>query len=241
MRIDIRTGPRAPRRIVAALLILAAVTAVGGALAATSARSAADVTITGRDFFWSPSAATINVGDTVTWTNAQGFHNVAVAGERLNNPGFPGDAAWNPPPQKTFTAPGTYTFVCEVHGTMTGTITVQGAGPTPTPTPTPTPEPVPPPGGGIGSDTTPPQLSNVTLEGLTGAVRVRYTVSEPATLNARFTTRDGDVRSFRAQTQAGTWTIERQIASGTYTAELWAVDGWGNRSSTYTSEVTVRG
>ena len=62
------------------------------------ARAAANVTITARDFFWSPGAVTIQVGDTVTWTNEQGFHNVLLGDSRLNQPGFPTDPAWNPPP-----------------------------------------------------------------------------------------------------------------------------------------------
>jgi plastocyanin len=221
--------------------VLVAVAATGAAGAAGSG-SAADVTIEGRDFFWSPADVTIQVGDTVTWTNQQGFHNVVVGTERLNNPGFPGDDSWRPPPQKTFTAPGSYPYLCEVHGGMTGTITVTGDGePTPTPTPTPTPEPVPPPGGGSGSDTVAPALSGVALSSGAGSLVVDYTVSEPATLNARLVARDGTVQRFRAHSQAGTWRVERSMPAGRYRAELWATDAWGNRSSTHTEEVRVNG
>ena len=45
---------------------------------------------------------------------------------RLNQPGFPSDPAWNPPPQRTFNEPGSYTFVCEVHPAMAGTVNVGG-------------------------------------------------------------------------------------------------------------------
>jgi plastocyanin len=96
------SGPRRTRRL--ATLVLTAAAAV--AIVATSssggggatARAAANVTITARDFFWSPDAVTIQVGDTVTWTNEQGFHNVLLGDSRLNQPGFPSDPAWNPPP-----------------------------------------------------------------------------------------------------------------------------------------------
>ena len=120
--------PRRTRRL--ATLVLTAVAAVAVVAGASSgggggeARAAANVTITARDFFWSPDAVTIQVGDTVTWTNAQGFHNVLLGDSRLNQPGFPSDPAWNPPPQRTFNEPGSFTYVCEVHPGMTGTINV---------------------------------------------------------------------------------------------------------------------
>jgi len=52
-----------------------------------------------------------------------------------------------------FDQPGTYTFVCDAHPLMVGSVIVTsegGATPTPTPTPTPSPTPTPPP-----RDTTP--------------------------------------------------------------------------------------
>ena len=91
-----------PRRLVMLVLAAAAVVAVLASNGSGGARAAANVTITARDFFWSPDAVTIQVGDTVTWTNAQGFHNVLLGDSRLNQPGFPTDPAWNPPPQQTF-------------------------------------------------------------------------------------------------------------------------------------------
>ena len=72
--------------------------AVAGAISgheSSTARAAANVTITARDFFWSPDSVTIQVGDSVTWTNEQGFHNVVLGDSRINQPGFPTDAAWN--------------------------------------------------------------------------------------------------------------------------------------------------
>ena len=137
--------------LVAAVATAIAVGSSTGGHGAT-ARAAANVTITAQDFFWSPSTVTIQVGDTVTWTNTQGFHNVLLGDSRLNQPGFPEDPPWNPPPQQTFTEPGSFTFVCEVHPGMTGTVNVEGGEPTPTPTPTPTPMPGVPPPGGAGAD-----------------------------------------------------------------------------------------
>jgi hypothetical protein len=45
----------------------------------------------------------------------------------------------------------------------------------------------------------------------------------------------------RRQVEQGSWTLERELASGTYVYELWAVDAMANRSSTHTGEVRVRG
>src|SRR5262245_15866858 len=210
-----------------AAALIAAAAATGGDRG--SARAATTVTITARDFFWSPDAVTIQQGDTVVWTNAQGFHNVLLGDSRLNQPGFPADPQWNPPPQRTFNEPGSYTFVCEVHPGMTGTVNVQGAGPTPTPTPTPTPEAtVPPPGTGAPADNTPPALSGLQVAPGPNGARVTLTVSELATVNARFVTGDDVVRA-RWQVEPGTRTLDRQLAGGTYTYELWAVDANGNR------------
>jgi hypothetical protein len=123
---------------------------------------------------------------------------------------------------------------------MTGTVNVSGGEPTPTPTPTPTATPgVPPPGSGP-ADTTAPTVSGVQVTGAGGIARVTLTVSEPASVNVRFINGD-DVRVTRAQVEAGTRTIERPLAKGRYTYELWAVDAMANRSSTSVGEVSVGG
>jgi plastocyanin len=238
--------PRRARRLVALVLTTATAATVaviagdapggGGA----TARAAANVTITAFDFFWSPDTVSIQVGDTVTWTNSQGFHNVLLGDEQLNEPAMPTDAAWNPPPQRTFTEPGSYTFVCQVHPGMTGTVNVANGDPTPTPTPTPTPAPPVPPPGGAPADTTAPAISGLSVSGFASRVQIRLTVSERATVNVRFIT-EGDVTNARWQVEDGTWTLERPLASGTYSYELWAVDAMGNRSATHPGEVRVRG
>jgi plastocyanin len=238
--------PRRARRLVALVLTTAAAAtaaviagdAPGGGGA--TARAAADVTITARDFFWSPDTVSIQPGDTVTWTNAQGFHNVVLGDSQLNFPAFPTEAAWNPPPDVQFDEPGSFTFFCEVHPGMTGTVNVGGGGGEPTPTPTPTPPPAVPPPGGAPADTTAPSVSGLTVSGFDARVRIRLTVDERATVNVRFIT-EGDVTNARWQVEDGTWTLERPLASGTYSYELWAVDAMGNRSATHPGEVRVGG
>src|SRR3954453_11658605 len=87
---------------------------------------------------WNPPSVTINVGESVTWSNASaGFHNVCVAKPgadpsagctefRNGNQGTDWSTYTN---SHTFTAPGTYKFQCQVHGSfMAGTVTVNGSG-----------------------------------------------------------------------------------------------------------------
>ena len=107
---------------------------------------------------WSPSTATIQAGESVTWkTDGVGFHNVCVL-----KPGASGDTCtsantefrngdvsqdWSSYTNShVFTTPGTYQFFCEAHKSlgMVGTITVQGSS-----TGTGT-------GTGTGTSTTPP-------------------------------------------------------------------------------------
>src|SRR2546422_118944 len=96
---------------------------------------AATFTVTMTNVKFTPPSLTVNVGDTVTWTDTQGNHNT-VSGEA----GVPDGRGWNsnsqyPPPfimspgqsfSFTFTKPGTYPYYCEPHWTlgMVGTIRV---------------------------------------------------------------------------------------------------------------------
>ena len=82
---------------------------------------------------FSPSALTIDVGDSVTWVNNGGFHNVnGTAADFPNNPvAFDNGAAssmlWSY--GFRFTVAGTYNYQCDPHSGlgMTGTITVNAA------------------------------------------------------------------------------------------------------------------
>ncbi|MGB3548871.1 MAG: plastocyanin/azurin family copper-binding protein, partial [Saprospiraceae bacterium] len=81
---------------------------------------------------FTPEDVTISIGDTVTWTNVQGFHN--VNGTLATFPGNPdgfgnstAGAGWVY--QYVFTEAGTYDYQCDPHVTlgMVGTVTVQSA------------------------------------------------------------------------------------------------------------------
>lgn len=87
---------------------------------------------------FSPRNLTINVGDTVTFRNAGGFHNVhadnesfrcaqGCDGDGAGGNGNPVDGNWSS--TVTFTHAGSIPYHCDNHAGsgMTGTITVQGA------------------------------------------------------------------------------------------------------------------
>lgn len=85
--------------------------------------SAGDVTIDEKDLAFSPANATVSTGDTVTFTNSDSVpHNVEIDGEELGLQ-QPGESV-------TWTAPedGSYPYLCTIHPSMTGQITVGSNG-----------------------------------------------------------------------------------------------------------------
>jgi plastocyanin len=72
---------------------------------------------------FSPSTVTVNVGQTVTWTNGGSIaHTVTFdSGPAFSQPLNAGATA-----TRTFTAPGTFAYHCSIHGrSMHGTIIVR--------------------------------------------------------------------------------------------------------------------
>ena len=92
-------------------------------------REDGDVYVDVQNNFFAPQDVTIDVGQTVVWTNVSGFHNVnGTTGAYPNNPeGFGnGSASLNWTYAHRFTLPGVYDYHCDPHlglG-MVGTITV---------------------------------------------------------------------------------------------------------------------
>ena len=84
---------------------------------------------------FTPANLTIQQGDTVTWTNIQGFHNVsALLSDYPDNPeefrnGNAAGPGWVY--SRAFDVPGVYDYRCEPHVNlgMTGVITVEAAPP----------------------------------------------------------------------------------------------------------------
>ncbi len=97
-----------------------------GLLLLAPAARAATVQVTVNSSSFDPEVVNIQVGDTVIWTNVSGVHNVeSVDGTTFSNATAP--APWTF--SHTFTAAGTFPYVCVVHASfMTGTINVSGGG-----------------------------------------------------------------------------------------------------------------
>ena len=108
------------------------------ALIAVPAVLAADATITIADFAYPPTT-TVNVGDSVTWSNESGVAHTATAdGGSFDTASIANGASASVP----FDTPGTFAYHCAIHPQMTGSIVVQAGGVTPAPTDTaPPPEP----------------------------------------------------------------------------------------------------
>ena len=85
------------------------------------------------DFAYAPADLTITAGDTVTWTNLDAVAHTATDTGGAWDTGLleQGESA-----SITFTAAGTYEYLCTPHPSMTGRITVV-AGTQPTATPAP--------------------------------------------------------------------------------------------------------
>lgn len=109
------------RDVVAGLTVL-----VGAvALAAPAIAADANVTLTAANTF-DAANVTVNVGDTVTFTWAGGFHDVAFAdGVNSGTPVGIDGTTWS----RTFDTAGSYAYVCSVHESagMVGTVTVEAA------------------------------------------------------------------------------------------------------------------
>ena len=79
------------------------------------------------NFSFTPAQLTISVGDTVRWTNTQGFHNV-VADDNSFTSGAASSSSWVY--EFVFNTAGSFPYYCSVHGGtggagMSGTITVE--------------------------------------------------------------------------------------------------------------------
>src|SRR5262245_38123790 len=109
----------------AALFVFLSAASVAGAQA-----PAATISVTGNATTWSPPDVTVTTGETVRWSFAGANlpHNVHGTGTNWNPPLQSPIGTGQGPVDYTFTAPGTYTFLCDVHGgAMSGTVTVEAA------------------------------------------------------------------------------------------------------------------
>jgi len=98
-----------------------------------------------------PADVTINVGDSLTWYNADTDAHTVTSGSAADGPDGNFDSSLfmaGTTFEVTFDEAGSYPYFCLVHPWMVGTVTVEDSSisqpvPTPVPTPTPTPSPAP--------------------------------------------------------------------------------------------------
>jgi len=113
-------------------VLLALVAAFVLSLLAAPGASAAIAVIDANDDagpVWDPKDVTIAVGDTVRWEfdEAQTTHNLSSSGANWPAPVDLDRAPNGAAIEQTFDTPGTYTFLCKLHGAMTGSVTVTAA------------------------------------------------------------------------------------------------------------------
>ncbi|MGI9020294.1 MAG: plastocyanin/azurin family copper-binding protein [Solirubrobacterales bacterium] len=88
-----------------------------------AAKSGSGVTI--RDFEFDPSAITVSVGDTISWTNeGQTDHTATATGGEFDT----GILSDGESASHTFSTAGTFQYICTPHPFMKGTVTVTSGG-----------------------------------------------------------------------------------------------------------------
>jgi len=106
-------------------LVAIAMTAMAGSA------MAADATVEMQDFDFDPQTVTIDVGDSVTWTNTGAAPHTATAQGEFDT----GILNAGESDSVTFSEAGSFDYICTVHPQMTGTVVVEAAGTTePSPT-----------------------------------------------------------------------------------------------------------
>ena len=99
-----------------------AITAGATANVATTAVAKGSASVQMQDFAFSPASVTINVGDSVTWSNVGAEDHDAASSAFSTGTVSPGSSA-----TETFSTAGTFSYVCSFHPQMKGTIQVSGA------------------------------------------------------------------------------------------------------------------
>jgi plastocyanin len=96
-----------------------------------TAVQAADSSVTIANFAFDPATVTIEVGDSVTWTNQDSEAHTATAGDGSFDTGQLGNGE---SATVTFDTAGTFAYLCSIHPQMTGSVVVEAAAATAAPT-----------------------------------------------------------------------------------------------------------
>ncbi len=231
-------------------LTLAAALAAIATVVPAAAATAADRTVQavddpgGVNYLWNPEAVAVDVGDTVTWR----FEGTTVAHNvQADSANWGLTSAYKvagPPVAWTFSAAGIYEFVCGLHpSTMNGTVKV--GNPPPPPPPPLSEQPFvndqPAPTVLEVSDERRPALTRVRVARVRSGARVRFRLSEPASVTVRIKRGDRTVRSRRVSRGKGSHAVTvRGLGAGSYRVEVLARDLAGNRSRLRRARLTIR-
>ncbi len=104
------------------LRVLPATTGRAAAASAPKARAAAGASVSIKDFSFGPSAITVHVGDTVTWSN-QGPSSHTATGSGFDT----GILKKGQSASHTFNSAGTFSYICSIHPFMKASVTVVAA------------------------------------------------------------------------------------------------------------------
>ena len=220
----------------------AALFAMAVSAVAASPAAAAPATVTVADDAFAPAAVTVNVGESVTWNFNEASHNVKGDGWAGNDSFGKGSYS------RTFDAAGTFSYVCEAHPDMKGTVTVTAAtAPTATPTagqaqaggaptasaaaPAAWTEP-------LASDTLVPRVSSVRA----ASSRLTVRLSEDATVVLAVRRGGRSVRTvqFKGRRGANRFSLKgRGLRAGRYTVRVVAIDAAGNESRASTARLRI--
>jgi plastocyanin len=126
------TDAHHPSRVASALIMTCALIGVALLLAASAllasaprAQAASTVSVEISNFAFQPASVTIQVGDTVTWTNLDSAAHTAT--DTGSGSLFDGVMNQGESLSYTFTQAGTFDYICTFHPDMTGTVIVQAA------------------------------------------------------------------------------------------------------------------
>ncbi len=98
--------------------------AVAGLWGLSGSVLAADTPVTIQGFAFGPASVTVQVGDSVTWSNEDTTAHTATAGDGTFDTG---SIAAGSTGSATFDTAGTYAYACSIHPAMTGTVVVEAA------------------------------------------------------------------------------------------------------------------
>lgn len=118
------------KRIVLLAVLVAAIAACGGDSTDTVPATVTDggggggeATVTIDNFEFVSPELTVGIGTTVTWRNVQAAeHTVTGDDEEFDSANLPEGAEFS----QIFDTAGTFTYHCEIHPTMTGSVIVEG-------------------------------------------------------------------------------------------------------------------